>query len=142
MTFDPTHPLAGAKESAGKVFDLAKENPIGIFILGMSLLALIIPPRKRKYKPKKKYHYKRKKGTTKTDHVKGHKKRKTKKSKVQKVKQPVRSLTVVKHRKSASISKKQHSSVLPAYRIKGSPEAVAYMANLRAKRNKKRTRVT
>jgi len=50
MAADNTHPLS---MDTSKIFKFAKENPIATILGGLSLLAIILPPRSRKRKSKK-----------------------------------------------------------------------------------------
>ena len=54
-----THPVSGPGNG---LLGTLKSNPFGALLAGLFMLALIIPPRKRKYKPKRKKSRKKGKG--------------------------------------------------------------------------------
>lgn len=127
MPNDNTHPMSGPGPG-GKIFDTVKANPVAAFLLGMTLLALIVPPRKRKYRPKKKVNRRKKSRKVRNlNPVKSYpgKRKKSKKTKTSPA-------PVVRTRTRTKTTKKG----VPAWRVKGSQEARDYMRKLRLKRKK------
>jgi hypothetical protein len=53
MADNNIHPITGSGANLGKIGALFKSNPFGSFLAALFLAALIVPPRKRKYKPKR-----------------------------------------------------------------------------------------
>ena len=117
------HPISGPGSG---IMTALRSNPIGAFLAGMLLLAAILPARKRKYRPKKKRSRKRRKGyrVNPGNPLNPGKKSKRKGSKKTRSPAPRR----------ASGPRRSTKAAVPAWRVKGSPEARAHMAKLRAKR--------
>lgn len=134
-----THPMSGGSGAGGTILATLKANPVGFFLAAMLLLAVIVPPRKRKYKPKRKYTKRRKKGGS-VAKVPGNPGKKKKGKKVHKDYKFLKSKgyghLVNQPRIKKTTRARRTSGNLPAWRIKGSPEAVARMKKLRGMRKK------
>lgn len=120
----------GSNNKIGNLLASLKSNPVFAFLSSLVLLAFIMPPRKRKYRPKKRRGYKRRKGYRVSPGNPGSQKKKSKKSKKSKKTPKIRP------QKTTSGRRRVSGSQLPAWRVKGSPEAKAHMAKIRAKRKK------
>lgn len=128
MPGDNIHPMTGPGSGA---MNLLKSNPFGAFLAAMFLLALIVSPRKRKYKPKRKY-VRRRKSRKSGNPCKKNPGNPGKKKKARKAKKSAK----IRIRKRTPGPRHTSKGQLPAWRIKGSPEAIARMKKLRGMRKK------
>jgi len=138
---DNLHPISGAGGSG--VTGLLKSNPIGAFLAGMFLLALIIPPRKRKAKIKKYYSKRRKKRAKRSGKLGRYAKlrnpgtkRKTRSGKPLPRAVGMHKAGRTRSGKPLPRSVGTRKAATPAHMVKGSAAAKAYMSRLRSMRKK------
>jgi len=105
-----------------KIIAFLKGSPVFAILSSLFLLALILPPRKRKYKPSRR----KRSGNP------GKKKAAPKKKKGRKAKKAAKKQA----RKRTPGRRRSTTGHLPPWRIKGSPEAIARMKRLRGMRKK------